>query len=301
MISPADRDMNNRLMRRATQASVMVAVTLMLLKAYAYLISDSLAMLASLLDSGLDFLASAVNLLAVRHATTPPDEDHRFGHEKAEPLASLAQAAFIMGSAGFLGVEAVQHLIRPQALSDGQIGIWVSGVAIVMTIGLLAYQRYVVQKTGSMLVSADALHYKSDLLTNLAVMASLIGTDQFNLPSIDAAAGMAIALVIAHSALAVFRQAYDQLMDREAPDDMARQIDQLARANPHVSDVHDIRTRRAGSRIFVQMHLELDPTITLLRAHEISDAVEISIRQAYPQADIMIHQDPAGYEMPPKS
>jgi ferrous-iron efflux pump FieF len=165
----------------------------------------------------------------------------------------------------------------------------------------LAYQRYVVQKTGSMLVSADALHYKSDLLTNLAVMASLIGTDQFNLPSIDAAAGMAIALVIAHSALAVFRQAYDQLMDREAPDDMARQIDLLARANPDVSDVHDIRTRRAGSRIFVQMHLELDPTITLLRAHEISDAVEISIRQAYPQADIMIHQDPAGYEMPPKS
>ena len=290
----------NRLMQCATQASVMVAIILVALKAYAYFISDSLAMLASLLDSSLDFLASGVNLFAVRQATAPPDEHHRFGHEKAEPLASLAQAAFIMGSAGFLAVEAVQHLVHPQNLSDGEIGIWVSGGAIILTIFLLIFQRHVIRKTGSMLVSADSLHYKSDLLTNIAVMASLIGTNQLNLPSIDAAAGMAIALVIAHSAVGVFRQAYDQLMDREAPDGLAEQVDRLAREHKDVRDVHDIRTRRAGSRVFVQMHLELDPDISLLRAHEISDLVELTIRQAIPDADVMIHQDPAGYEMPPK-
>ncbi len=205
-----------------------------------------------------------------------------------------------MGSAGFLAVEAVQHLVHPQNLSDGEIGIWVSGGAIILTIFLLIFQRHVIRKTGSMLVSADSLHYKSDLLTNIAVMASLIGTNQLNLPSIDAAAGMAIALVIAHSAVGVFRQAYDQLMDREAPDGLAEQVDRLAREHKDVRDVHDIRTRRAGSRVFVQMHLELDPDISLLRAHEISDLVELTIRQAIPDADVMIHQDPAGYEMPPK-
>jgi ferrous-iron efflux pump FieF len=295
----SQRDDHNRLMQRATKASVAVATLLIVAKAYAYFVSDSLAMLASLLDSSLDFLASAVNLLAVRHATTPPDEDHRFGHEKAEPLASLAQAAFIMGSAGFLAVEAVQHLISPPRIDAADIGIYVSGFAVVITMMLLLFQRHVVKTTGSMLVSADALHYKSDLLTNLAVMASLIGTSRFNLPSIDAAAGLAIALLIANSSVGVFRQAYDQLMDREAPDDLANQIDAIARANPDVLDVHDVRTRRAGSRVFVQMHLELDPGITLLRAHEISDAVEHAVKGHIPEADIMIHQDPAGVEMAP--
>ena len=290
---------HGRLMRRAAQASVSVALCLIALKLYAYVASDSLAMLGSLLDSSLDALASIVNLFALRHATTPPDSDHRFGHEKAEPLAGLAQAAFILGSSAFLAIEAVQHLIHPQALSEGMIGVWVSAGAIVMTVALLMFQRRVVRITGSMLVTADALHYKADLLTNIAVILSILGTARFNLPAIDAAVGLAIAFLIAQSAVGLGRQAYDQLMDREVSSDLLARIGAIVRAHESVRNVHDIRTRSAGTRIFVQMHLELDPNMTLLRAHEISDAVEADIRAALPNADIMIHQDPAGYEAPP--
>lgn len=288
-----------RLMRRATQASVTVAILLILAKGYAYVVSDSLAMLGSLLDSTLDAVASLVNLFAVRHATTPPDADHRFGHEKAEPLAGLGQAAFILGSAVFLAFEAVQHLIRPAPIGEGAVGVVVSVASILAIFGLLAYQRHVIRKTGSMLVAADALHYKSDLLTNIAVILSLVGTSRLNLPVIDAAVGLAIALVIGHSAVGLFRQAYDQLMDREVSAETLARIRAIVDAQPEVRDVHDLRTRMAGSRLFIQLHLELDPEITLLRAHRISDAVEAAILAAFPAADVLIHQDPLGYETRP--
>lgn len=286
-------------MRRATQASVTVAILLILAKGYAYVVSDSLAMLGSLLDSTLDAVASLVNLFAVRHATTPPDADHRFGHEKAEPLAGLGQAAFILGSAVFLAFEAVQHLIRPAPIGEGAVGVVVSVASILAIFGLLAYQRHVIRKTGSMLVAADALHYKSDLLTNIAVILSLVGTSRLNLPVIDAAVGLAIALVIGHSAVGLFRQAYDQLMDREVSAETLARIRAIVDAQREVRDVHDLRTRMAGSRLFIQLHLELDPEITLLRAHRISDAVEAAILAAFPAADVLIHQDPLGYETRP--
>ncbi len=287
-----------RWMRRATYASVTVSILLIALKAYAYLVSDSLAMLASLLDSSLDSLSSILNLLAIRHATTPPDSDHRYGHEKAEPLAGLAQAAFILGSSGFLVIEAVQHLITPAPLSDDLTGVWVSLLAIILTAGLLAFQAFVIRISGSMVVTADALHYRADLLTNFAVLISVLATAHLKLPALDAAVGMGIAFVIAHSAIQLFRQAYDQLMDREVPGEIAADVEKIAREHENVRDVHDIRTRMAGSRLFIQMHLELDPEITLMRAHIISDNVESRIRLAFPGCDILIHQDPAGYEMP---
>ncbi len=161
-------DERARLMRRASQASVLVALVLIAAKAYAYATGSSVAMLGSLLDSGLDGLASALNLLAIRQATVPPDSDHRFGHEKAEPLAGLGQAVFILGSAVFLCVEAVEHLIHPVPIENEGIGIAVSLFAIVFIVALLLFQRHVVRRTGSLLVGADALHYKSDLLTNIA-------------------------------------------------------------------------------------------------------------------------------------
>jgi ferrous-iron efflux pump FieF len=294
-------DRKAQLMRRASQASVSVALLLILLKGYTYLISDSLAMLGSLLDSALDGLASMVNLLAIRQATTPPDSDHRFGHEKAEPLAGLGQAAFILGSAVFLTIEAVQHLLHASPLQNEEIGILVSLVSILLILALLLFQRSVIRRTGSLLVGADALHYKSDLLTNIAVIFSLAGAARWNLPAIDAAMGLAIAFVIGHSAVALFRQAYDQLMDREAPASTRAEIKTLALRHGDVRAVHDIRTRMAGTRMFVQLHLELDPMIPLLRAHKISDEVEAAIINAFPGAEVIIHEDPAGHEMEPEA
>jgi len=173
-------------------------------------------------------------------------------------------------------------------------------VAILLIVGLLSFQRSVIRRTGSLLIRADALHYKSDLLTNVAVILSLAGTARWNLPVIDAAVGFGIAFVIGHSAIALFRQAYDQLMDREVPDRTRNEIKALALRNNDVRAVHDVRTRMAGTRIFVQLHLELDPTISLLRAHHISDDVEAAIIKAFPGAEVMIHQDPAGYEKAPE-
>lgn len=287
-----------RLRRWATNASVSVAIFLVTVKTAAWVATGSVSMLSSLLDSGLDTAASILNLLAVRHAVTPADREHRFGHGKAEPLAGLGQAAFIAGSAALLLIEVAQRLVSPVTVVHANVGIVVSVIAIVATIGLVRFQSYVVRETGSLAVGADALHYRSDLLLNGAVILSLVLASQFAWHYADPLFGAVIALWILWSAWQIVSQSLKQLMDRELPDDDRARIRALAQAHPEVKSVHDLRTRSAGPTSFIQLHLEMDGRMTLARAHEVSDAVEKEILAAFPHAEVMIHQDPEGIEEP---
>jgi len=287
------------LMRRAAIASLSVALFLIVLKFAAYLATDSVAMLASLADSGLDFFASIINLVAVRSSLTPPDREHRFGHGKAEPLAGLAQGAFIAGSATFLIIEAASRLAQPHVVGHEAVGLAVMGISIFATVVLIAYQHMVVSRTDSLAISADRMHYTSDLLTNVGVVVSLLLVTQLGWTLADPVMGILIAVFLAWSAWSVFRQSYDQLMDRELPDEDRARIKSLVMGHAEVRNLHDLRTRASGLNTFIQFHIELDPAISLMRAHEISDAVEAEICAAFPHAEILIHQDPAGMEPQP--
>jgi ferrous-iron efflux pump FieF len=257
-----------RLLKLATWWSVATAVLLIVAKGAAWLNTGSVSLLASLIDSLMDAAASAINLVAVRLALQPADEEHRFGHGKAESLAGLAQAAFICGSALLLLSEAIDRIIHPRPLEDVALGVWVMVLSIVATIVLLGIQRYTIRETGSVAIKADSLHYFTDLLTNLSVIAALF----------LAASGWSMA---------------DQhLMDRELPEDVQQQIASIVLEHPEVHAVHDLRTRQSGQTRFIQLHIEMDGKMTLARAHGIGDEVMLRLREAMPDADIMIHQDP---------
>ncbi len=286
------------LMRQATYASIAVAALLILAKAVAWGMTGSVAVLSSLLDSLLDAVASAVNLFAIHHALTPADREHRFGHGKAEPLAGLAQAAFITGSAVLLLIQAAQRLRAPPPITDGEVGIAVMLFSIVATFGLIAYQRRVVRATGSVAIGADRLHYAGDLLMNLSVIAALVLSAWFDVRYADPIFGIAVAAYIVVSALRIGRQSLDLLMDRELPDDQRARIREIVLKHPEVKSLHDLRTRSSGLDIFIQLHIELDAEMSLIRAHQVSDAVEADILAAFPNAEVMIHQDPEGVEEP---
>lgn len=283
-----------RLMRLATYASVSTAVLLVTAKFAAWIATDSVAMLSALIDSALDVLASLVNLLAVRHALQPADQEHRFGHGKAEALAGLGQAAFITGSAVFLLFQAARRLASPEAIENSELGIAVMVLAIVATLALVTFQRYVVRQTGSVAIAADSLHYGSDLLLNASVIAALILSASFGWRSADPIFAIGIAAVVLFSAWRILRMAFDTLMDREFSDDLRGRIRSIVLSHPEVRDMHDLRTRKSGTNSFIQLHLDLDVDISLLRAHEIADAVEAKIKEAFPEAEVMIHQDPEG-------
>ena len=293
---PADR-----LRRLATYASVAVAALLISVKFAAWLETGSVALLSSLVDSLLDAAASMVNLIAVRHAMSPADREHRFGHGKAEPLAVLGQSAFITGSAMLLFAEAVRRLIWPLPVDNPPAGIVVMIFSIVVTIGLVLYQRHVVRHTGSIAISADELHYRSDIVLNLGVIAALVLSSALDFPILDPLFGAAIGVWIVYSAVRLARLSLFQLMDHELPDDEREKIREIAQSHPDVVAAHDLRTRVAGPTSFIQIHVEMNGSMSLLRAHEISDEVEAKLRAAYPNAEVIIHQDPEGIEEPRSS
>jgi ferrous-iron efflux pump FieF len=288
----------NRLRRLATYASVAVAALLIAAKFAAWLETGSVALLSSVVDSLLDAAASLVNLFAVRHAMTPADREHRFGHGKAEPLAVLGQSAFIIGSAMLLFAEAIRRLIRPVPVENPTAGIAVAIFSIAVTVGLVIYQRYVVRRTGSIAVSADELHYRSDVVLNVGVILALVLGNSLDQPLVDPLFGAAIGVWIVYSAVRLVRLSLFQLMDHEMDDDEREKIRAIAQSHPDVAAAHDLRTRVAGPTSFIQIHIEMDGSLSLVRAHEISDEVEAKLRAAYPNAEIMIHQDPEGVEEP---
>jgi len=284
-----------RLMRLASLASVGAALLMIAIKFYAFLATDAVSLLSTLFDSALDAAASLVNLVAVRQALIPADAEHRFGHGKAEPLAGLVQVAFILGSSLLLLVEVFDHFRHPTPIARTDIGIIVMLISIAVTGALMALQRHVVRKTGSVAIKSDAAHYGSDFLVNLAVIAALLLTEHFGIWWIDPAFGLAVALFIAYAAVNVARTSFDMLMDREMDDKTREEIIAVVRRHKDqgVLGLHQLRTRVAGRDLFIQFHLELKDDISLKEAHRISDAVEADLKTAFPMAEIIIHQDPS--------
>ena len=284
------------LMRRVALAAVITATFLVALKALAFILTDSMAMMASLADSSLDVFASFVNLLAIRHALTPADREHRFGHGKAEPLAGLAQSAFIAGSSAFLVIESISRMIAPRPIEHGTVGLVVMGISIAATLVLVTAQQIVVRRTGSIAIGADRMHYVSDILVNVGVVIGIVLATNFGILIADPIVGLLVAAVLAVGVWRVFSQSYDQLMDRELPDSDRERIKRIVVQNPAVHDMHDLRTRAAGVHAFIQVHIELDPALSLMAAHAVADEVEAGLNQAFPKAEVIIHEDPEGYE-----
>jgi ferrous-iron efflux pump FieF len=289
--SPAPVD-SARLLKLATTASVLTATLLIMGKAVAWLMTGSISVLASFVDSLMDVAASLINLVAVRVSLQPPDKEHRFGHGKVEPLAALAQAAFIAGSAAFLVLNAVDRLLHPRPIEDVLVAYLVMGFAVMATVVLLLIQRHVIRLTSSTIVRADSLHYTTDLLTNLGTIAAL-ALAHLGWPALDPLFGILVAVYICYGAWRIGHDAFHQLIDRELPDEVRERVKQLARAEPLVRGLHDLRTRQSGAMQIIQLHLELDADLSLGEAHAATDRVEQAIRRAYPLADVIIHQDPA--------
>ena len=289
--APVDPAESARLLRLATNLSVTVAMVLIVAKGYAWWQTDSVAVLASLVDSLMDAGASLRNLFAVRYALAPADASHRWGHGKAEAIAGLGQGVFIIASGLFLVSEAVQRLANPVPLAAFPVGVAVMVLTIALTAGLVAVQSYVIRQTRSSAIRADSLHYRADLLTNAAVLLALI-LAQFGWSGIDPIFALAVAAHTLKAAWDIIGDAISELLDQELPEAKRKQIISIASAHPRVLGVHDLRTRSAGRVDFVELHLELDDHMPLMVAHEVSDNVEDAIISALPQADVMIHLDP---------
>lgn len=285
-----------RLLMVVSYTAVATAAGLVLFKFFAWQATGAVSLLSTLLDSLLDVGASMINLLAVRHALQPADSEHRFGHGKAEPLAGLAQAAFISGSAVFLLLEAGERMFNPREVLNADIGYWVMALSVVATLALVAFQRHVVKKTGSVAIRADSMHYKMDVLVNLSVIVSLLLVSQFGWLLADPLFALAIAAYIFHGAWEVGSQSLHLLMDRELPKEDRERITEIATGHADVRGMHDLRTRSSGNRTFIQLHLEMDPDLPLRDAHVIAEAVMYRIEEIFPDAEVMIHEDPEGVQ-----
>lgn len=282
---------HNRLLRLATRASLAVAVTLIVTKGVAWWMSGSLSLLAGLTDSLLDGAASLLNLLAVHYALRPADEDHRYGHGKAQALSGMAQALFITVSGVLIGIQAIERIQNPEPLLAALPGIIVTLLALALTAALLAFQYKVIRITGSSAIKADSLHYRSDLLLNVSILLALV-LSGLGWQQADAWFGLAIAGYIVWSAVQIARETFSVLMDEELPLEVSAQMLELARSVPGVLGAHDLRTRISGQVWFVQLHLELPGSLTLSVAHELCDRVAAAIHAQYPLAEVLVHADP---------
>lgn len=278
--------------RSAALASIAVAVVLVALKAWAAWSTRSAAMLGSLADTALDLAASLATLVGVWIAAMPRDENHRFGHEKAEALAAMVQVVLISVSALALAVHSVEQLLAGNRTGAAREGIGVSLVAIVLTLALLGWQRHVIRATRSLAIATDHMHYQSDLALNLAVIAALALDQYAGLTGADALFGVAIALWLGWGAWRASHDAVEQLMDKEWPEEKkARFLEVLAR-HPDLRGVHAMRTRSAGNRDFVQLHAAVDGRISLHEAHRIMDEIEARLQAEFPDMEVIIHPDP---------
>jgi ferrous-iron efflux pump FieF len=282
------------LIKFASYASLGVAISLVLLKAWGWQETASVSLLSSLADSVLDVLASAITFWAVRYSLSPADAEHRFGHGKSEGLAALLQALIIAGSGLYVLYEAINRILSPQDITAPAIGLGVIAIATVATALLVWLQHYVGRVTGSVAIKADAIHYQSDLIINLGVGLAIILSSWTGFKIIDPLVGIIIAMVVLKSVFSIANHSLKILLDHEIPTEDRRAIKTLALAHPEVQGLHDMKTRFGGSHFIVQFHLEMDPEITLRHSHEIMDVVESQIAQQFPGCEILIHADPLG-------
>ena len=286
------------LTRRVTALSMSVAFVLVVSKAAVWLASGSIALLASTADSGLDLVASGVTFYAVRYAAAPPDAEHRFGHGKAEAFASLLQAGLVFASAALIGRDAIERLLHPGDIQHEAWGVAVMALSILLTGGLISVQTRLLRRTASVAVSADRAHYAADLASNLIALGGIGAAALFSWTGFDALAGLAVGGILLVGAIAVFREASSQLLDRELPKGMRERIIALVTEDPRITGVHQLRTRTSGPVVHLQMHADLDPDMSLITAHQALVAAEKRILKEIPAADILIHPDPRGRAEP---
>ncbi|MFE8100359.1 CDF family cation-efflux transporter FieF [Brenneria goodwinii] len=280
-----------RLVTMAAVSATIVALVLFIMKLFAWWYTGSVSLLASLVDSLVDIAASLVNLLVVRYSLQPADTKHAFGHGKAESLAALAQSMFISGSALFLILTGLQHMMTPQTLNAPEVGIWVTVIALLATLLLVTFQRWVVKHTYSQAVRADMLHYQSDLLMNGAILVALV-LSWYGVTRADALFALGIGVYILYSALRMGYEAVQSLLDRALPDEERKAIVNIISGWPGIKGAHDLRTRRSGPTRFIQLHLEMDDALPLVQSHQIADDIEQALLKKFPDSDILIHQDP---------
>ncbi|MGY4674526.1 cation diffusion facilitator family transporter [Ursidibacter arcticus] len=277
--------------KRAATLAIVVASILILIKAFAWWKTGSMAILAAMTDSLVDLFASITNIVVLRFALQPADDNHTFGHGKAESLAALAQSAFITGSAAFLLLQGIQRLTEPQFVQSSELGVVISLISIVLTAILVLYQRKVVKETGSPAIQADSLHYQTDLYMNAAILlAMLLNINGFIYA--DAIFAIGIALYILYNAGVMLWEAMQSLLDQALPQEEVDRIWTIALEHPRIISIHDVKTRRAGAVRFIQLHLELDDNLPLLIAHEITDSLEQKLLNAFPMSEVIIHQEP---------
>lgn len=292
MNNHVDRNEAEKLLKRATTASVSVAIALIGLKTWGYIESGSVAIFGTLLDSVMDSLSSIIIFAAVRLSIVPADDDHRFGHGKAEAIAGLLQAFVITATSFLLMYEVFDKILNPQAISKPELGIWIILASIGLTVLLVLYQKHVTRKTGSVAIEADGMHYTGDILLNIGVAISLILGGYFSMTYADPIFGGLACLYLVHSAYQVFISSTDVLMDKEMDEAERENIEQIINTHSEVVGIHELRTRRSGLNIFIQFHMELEQGISLHEAHDISDQVEGKIIKTYPNAEVFIHADP---------
>ncbi len=290
-----------RLMTAAARTSVAVAIVLIIAKLWAWRATGSVTMMASLLDSLLDAFTSIITLLAVRYALQPPDEEHRFGHGKAEAIAGLTQAAFIMGSAVAVLWNAVDRFINPHPLQQTGLGIGVMVLSIVLTSFLVLFQRHVIRVSGSTAIEADSLHYVGDLLANVGVIVALL-LEQQGVPYADAIAGLLTGILIIRSACQIISKSLDMLLDHELPAEVTREFADVVGSDKRILGFHDVKTRQSGTSFFFQLHIEVDGSLSLREAHDIAEELEQRVITRWPGSECLVHLDPReNYPKPSES
>ncbi|TNV19112.1 CDF family cation-efflux transporter FieF [Buttiauxella sp. B2] len=280
-----------KLVSRAAIAATAMASLLLLIKIFAWWYTGSVSILAALVDSLVDIAASLTNLLVVRYSLQPADEEHTFGHGKAESLAALAQSMFISGSALFLFLTGIQHLAEPSQMKQPLVGVVVTVIALVSTLILVTFQRWVVRKTQSQAVRADMLHYQSDVMMNGAILVAL-ALSWYGWHRADSVFALGIGVYILYNAIRMGHEAVQSLLDRALPDDERQAIIDIINAWPGVKGAHDLRTRQSGPTRFIQVHIEMEDNLPLVQAHVIAEQVEQAILRRFPGSDVIIHQDP---------
>lgn len=288
-------DIRASLTRSAATASMLTALFLGAIKAWAVWQTSSTAMLGSLADTSLDFVASLATLVAVWVSAQPADEEHRFGHGKAESVAAMFQIILIVLSASAIAFRAVLRLVEGGETQAAEQGIIVSVVAIAATFALIAWQRHVVRRTGSIAIKTDSVHYQSDLLLNLAVIAALVLDQYLGFAKADPLFGLGIAAWLLWNAWQAASEAIDHLMDREWPEEKRRAFVKAAAVHPELSNLHDLRTRTSGLQDFAQFHVDLPGSMTVAEAHDIIERVEADLRARFPGLELLIHIDPLGH------
>lgn len=293
-LQPLNQEQINRLKKIATISSVSLAVFLSLLKTFGALYTGSLAVLSSMIDSLADIFASSVTYIAVKYASRPASDDHRYGYGKAEAISALIQSAFIAGSGIFVMYDGFSRLLNPKPLEQTDTGILIMVISLIATAGLIIFQKYVTHRTQSQAIAADSAHYTVDLMTNASIVISLLVVKFFDINWFDTLTAFVISAYLLVNAYHLARQAVSLLTDEELSDDIRTDIIRIVRTSPFTKGIHDLRTRDLGGAYMFEFHLELDGNLSLYDAHDLTDMVEDEILEAYPNSQIIIHQDPAG-------